>query len=97
MKLDAEQMFKRLPWFLFFASLGVIAAGYSGFKLFEHLSYIHHDYEHTSIGFDDLLELACFFLVGLGMILCVLCCIWIMISTTLFCARRLQRKHPNNK
>jgi hypothetical protein len=97
MKLETEQMFKRLRWFLFSASLGVIAVGYSGFKLFEHLSYIHHDHEHTGINIDDLLELACFLLMGLGMILCVLCCIWIIISTALSCVRRLQTKQPNHR
>ena len=93
MKLETIQMLKRPRWLLFYISLGMVAAGYCGFRLFEYTSSISHD--HFGLNDSDVFAALCFFLALVGVLLCALSCTWIIISAALFYVRRFESKQPH--
>jgi hypothetical protein len=92
MKPEAKHMFKSPRWLLFYASLGMAAVGYCGFRLFEHASNTSH--EHFGINDDDILAFFCFLLALVGVFLCVISFTWIIISAALSYVRRIESKQP---
>jgi hypothetical protein len=78
MKPETKKIFKSARWRLCFISLGMVAAGCSGMRLFEYTSNLRQ--EKTGINNDDLLAVACLLLMLAGMVVAVLCGVWIIIS-----------------
>ena len=78
------QTFKSPRWLVLFASFLMMAVGYAGAQGFEYVSHLRHE----KFGDDDVFAIL-FAMVGFaGMVLFVICCLWILL-TALF-----RQKHP---
>jgi len=64
MKLENHTDAQKPRWLLFYISLGMVAAGYCGFRLFEYTSSISHD--HFGLNDSDVFAALCFFLALSG-------------------------------
>jgi hypothetical protein len=90
MKPETIQTLKKPRWLVFYISLGMMAAGYCGIRLFEYTSSISH--EHFGLNNSDIFTAFCFLLALSGGLLCVFSGIWIIISAALFYVRRFESK-----
>ena len=80
MNIEARKTFTSWRWILLYITLGMMAVGYIGGKTFEHLNRLYPPSTPRNM-FDGTFDLPVFLCISLyfaGMILCVVCSIWIL-------------------
>lgn len=86
----------RPRWVALAIGVGVTAAGYGGIRACDWLNRRFPSGDPKSFfgNFDGLAGL-CYTLLGTGIVLCGMCCLYIVVAAILSCARRLSHK-PNH-